>query len=375
MRYNTLDVYNMHKLIGCDILLKNSDIKNRIMSDISSDKTFCIGTYSVIGVVALFMTVLNVITKKGFLTECTGIFAVLCVINVILTLVGGKPGGAIAKGMFALEILCMFTFFLVSGNPDGFSAIWICMLPSLGMYFFNRYRGTAMCIAMLAILIFLLWTPVGQNHLMYPYTDTFKMRFPVLFIAFHMLAFLLETLRVSAYKEMRRLQEYYHELSMRDPLTGVYNRQGMYSVLEHDARYKSASLASVVMLDVDFFKLVNDQYGHLIGDMVLKKMASVLSEISDSLVCRWGGEEFVVVLPNERMQSDMLEKMRTMIKAQQFKCEEKSFNVTASFGACVEENFSIENIDAVIQKADEALYIAKSNGRDRIVYYDALADT
>ncbi len=356
-------------MTGSESLLKNTDFKNRIMSDISNDKTFCIGTYSVIAVVALFMTVLNIITQKGFLTACTGIFAVLCVVNVLLTLFCGKTGGSIAKALFAAEILCMFTFFLVSGNPDGFSAIWICMLPSLGMYFFNRYRGTALCIAMLAILIFLLWTPVGGSLLMYQYTGTFKMRFPVLFIAFHMLAFLLETLRVSAYKEMRRLQDYYHELSMHDPLTDVFNRQGMYSQLEHDARYSSAELASVVLLDIDHFKLVNDKYGHTMGDTVLKAVSSTLSKFSDSLVCRWGGEEFVVVFPNEKVQPELLEKIKSNIGMIKFDCGGQSFNITASFGVCVEENFSAEHVDEAIQKADEALYSAKSNGRNRIVYY------
>lgn len=347
---------------------KIADLKKRILNDVSDSKAFSIGTYTVLAVVTLAMTILNIKTDKGFLTICTGAFAALCAVNILLAVIG-RFAATIAKTLFSIETLCMFTFFLISGNPDGFSAIWICMLPSLGLYFFGRFRGTILCAAMFFIMAFLLWTPYGQPLLMYPYTDTFKMRFPILFIAFHMLAYLLEAMRAYAYDEMRRMQGYYQDLSRRDQLTGMLNRQGMYTALENDEKYRNASLIGVAIFDVDHFKDVNDQYGHNTGDTVLKEFSSLVKTKLDSLVCRWGGEEFVVIYCNRDVSAEMFEQVREEIARHTFSSGNQTFHITASIGVCEESEFDIKNIDVLIGKADEALYKAKSSGRNRLVYY------
>lgn len=348
-------------------LFDGASINRNSLKDISDNKKFCLTTYTVLAVVSYVMTALNVITDKGLLTVCTGAFSALCVINIILTLVG-SVSSVIAKFLFAVEVVCMFTFFLISGNPDGFSAIWICMLPSLGMLFFNRIRGTVLCAFMFAVLAFFLWTPYGSQYLMYPYNNTFKMRFPLLFVAFHLLAFLLETLRAKAYKEMHRLQEYYHDLSGRDLLTELYNRQGMYSELESNEKYKTAKRFGVIMFDVDDFKHVNDKYGHGVGDLVLKEFAAMLKEKFDLLICRWGGEEFIMIYADSSLSEADFEEFKYEVSQKTFYAGE-AFNITISAGFCEAPKFVPEDIDLMIQKADEALYIAKSNGKNRIVNY------
>ena len=353
---------------------KKLELHKYLRDDISSNRSFSIGTYAVLGVVGLIMTVLNVYTDKGFLTLCTGVFTVLCGLCVGLTLIGTVLTH-VARVLFAAGVLCMFTFFLISGNPDGFSAIWICMLPSLGMFFFNRFRGTAMCAVMFAVLVFLLWTPYGQGLLMYDYSATFRMRFPVLFIAFHALAFLLETLRVGAYNEMREMQEYYRDQSLRDPLTGLLNRQGMYSLLEKDEKYAQTPTLGIAMLDIDYFKEVNDVYGHNIGDEVLKTFSSIVQENLDSIVCRWGGEEFVVIFTQDAVHPAGFDLLRGLFEQHVFSDGERNFHVTVSMGVYTTTDFDLQGIDALIGRADEALYKAKANGRNCVVYEsDALAD-
>ena len=173
-------------------------------------------TYAVLGLVSLVMTVMNLFTGKGPLTWCTGAFTLLSLLNVILTQTGPRTRRA-AVALFSIEIIAMFSFFLVTGNPEGFSVIWICMLPSLGLFFFGRDRGSLLCGVMLLILLFFLWTPWGQSILtifqhpnytpsFHGYTDSFKMRFPVLFIAFYLMAFFLESMRLFAYREMSRMR-------------------------------------------------------------------------------------------------------------------------------------------------------------------------
>ena len=343
-----------------------------LTDEIREKKPFSIGTYMVLGIVAVVMTVLNIITDKGILTWCTGVFALLCAVNILLTFINRKAA-EVAKVFFAAEVVLMFTFFLVTGNPEGFSAIWICMLPSLGMFFFDRYRGSAICAAMFLILIFFLWTPYGNGLLIRfgneNYTETFRMRFPILFIAFHVLAFFLETLRANAYKEMRRLQDYYQDLSVRDQLTGMFNRQGMYSALENEEKFKAPKVVGITIFDIDHFKEVNDTYGHNVGDSVLRDFAEIIKSETNALVCRWGGEEFVSIAVDGEVQYGIIDKVKEKVEAHEFSAGDKKFRLTVSAGVMVTEDFDIKAIDAFIDKADKALYVAKNTGRNRIVNF------
>lgn len=343
-------------------------IDNDITDDIRREKSFIIGTYGVLCIVSLVMTVMNVITSKGMLTYCTGIFSAFCVVNIILTLAGQKAA-TVGRFLFSAEVLMMFTFFLVSENPDGFSAIWICMLPSLGMFFFDRIRGSAICLAMFIIMIFLLWTPIGNSYLMYPYTATFKMRFPILFVAFHLLAFLLETLRTNAYKKMKQMQDYYKDLSAKDQLTGIFNRQGLFSEIEKTLNFDVAKKIGVVMFDIDDFKKVNDTYGHNAGDEVLRVIARIISENLSSVVCRWGGEEFLALYVDESVKFDDLENVRKSVEQYEFKAGDLKFGVTVSIGDFNAKCESLDDMDLLISKADKALYKAKNTGKNKVIYF------
>ena len=349
-------------------LRKEASRQDWVISDVSSNRFFSIGTYGVLCLVAAVMTVLNFITNKGFLTICTGVFAVLCVVNIVLSLIGNFAE-TIAKTLYAIEVFCMFTFFLVSGNPEGFSAIWICMLPSLGMFFFNKIKGTILCGAMFFVMAFFLWTPIGNSFLQYNYTDTFKMRFPILFVAFHMLAYLLETLRMNAYNNMLRMQEYYCDLSIRDQLTGLLNRQGMYQALEIDTKYSIADKITVAMFDIDNFKSINDLYGHNAGDLVLKEFSEIISTRLSNIICRWGGEEFVVIFPDNEIELSKFEEVRNLISQKSYSLENKQFSITVSIGIAVDSDLSVGAIDGLINHADEALYKAKTTGKNKIVFY------
>lgn len=340
----------------------------KAVTDEGNRKIFNVSVYSLLGLVSLVMTILNIYTHKGLLTVATGVFAVLCLGNILLTVFSDRFVN-LAKIIFAFEVIVMFTYFLISGNPDGFSAIWICMLPPLGLFFFDRIKGTVICSCMFLLLAFFLWTPLGNSLLRYNYNSTFKTRFPILYLAFLILAYFLETLRVSAYNKIQEMENYYKELSIRDSLTGMYNRQGMYSQLENNDRFKRASKVGAVMFDIDHFKEVNDTYGHKVGDIVLKSIADIIKKNLGILICRWGGEEFVAIYPDEAITFAELEQLRRMIEKNVFTVEKGAFGVTISIGICEEDNFDVENIDLLIDKADKALYEAKNTGRNRTVRF------
>ncbi|WP_293634915.1 sensor domain-containing diguanylate cyclase [Shewanella sp. CG12_big_fil_rev_8_21_14_0_65_47_15] len=166
------------------------------------------------------------------------------------------------------------------------------------------------------------------------------------------------------------------EMAERDPLTNLYNRryteQQFLSIQELCERAENA--IAVVLLDLDFFKKVNDTYGHLAGDECLRVMAQVLSshfKRDVDLLCRYGGEEFVLVLPmcNALNVEEHLNQFRERLAKQIITdpATQKSFSVTVSIGALIADASYNASLDVWLKQADENLYRAKDRGRNCIV--------
>ena len=156
-----------------------------------------------------------------------------------------------------------------------------------------------------------------------------------------------------------------HQMMTTDELTGLLNRREFNQRLEHELNRKDryANQCALVMLDVDHFKSINDHYGHPTGDQVLvtvsKLIASQVREVDS--IARWGGEEFLILLPetDAEQATRVAEKLRIALQAQKLV---QVGGVTASFG--VTEYRQGDDTDALIKRADAALYEAKSAGRN-----------
>jgi diguanylate cyclase (GGDEF)-like protein len=161
-------------------------------------------------------------------------------------------------------------------------------------------------------------------------------------------------------------------LAALDPLTGVYNRRfGLGRLHEEFSRaVRAHSPMGVLMLDIDHFKSVNDTYGHMVGDRLLKSVCGLArsSLREGDVLLRYGGEEFLVVLP--AASTDDLrfvgERIRKFIEDSVMSEGEKSVRVTLSVGGASYPNQNVGNGDELIQLADEALYRAKESGRNRV---------
>lgn len=156
-----------------------------------------------------------------------------------------------------------------------------------------------------------------------------------------------------------------------DTLTGLYNRRKALEVMRAlCSRQGSHADFSLCICDIDFFKKVNDNYGHDIGDEVLQMIAGIFKEEirGNNLVSRWGGEEFLMVFPqcNGDEAYLLLEKLRKRIKSAQIQKEDYCFSVTMTFGLA--EYSSQQGLDATIKEADEKLYMGKEKGRDIIIF-------
>jgi two-component system cell cycle response regulator len=163
------------------------------------------------------------------------------------------------------------------------------------------------------------------------------------------------------------------ERTVRDNLTGLYNRAYLINQIGLLAERNAAQGMglAVLMLDIDHFKRVNDRYGHLAGDGVLREVASVIREStrSEDLVARFGGEEFVVALPISvaHLAFDRADRIRTNLAKRRIRTEGKEIQVTASIGLAFGPPGRTRNEMALIMTADEALYQAKAQGRNCVV--------
>ena len=164
------------------------------------------------------------------------------------------------------------------------------------------------------------------------------------------------------------------ELAVTDPLTNLFNRRYMQNQMEVlvDNACNRGKALSVLTLDIDFFKRINDTYGHDAGDKVLVELSKRIRQNirSVDLACRTGGEEFAIVLPETelRVAGTIAERIRRAIFSKPFKLEdsEKSLNITASIGvACLEG--PNDTPEKILKRADVALYKAKEEGRNRVI--------
>lgn len=171
--------------------------------------------------------------------------------------------------------------------------------------------------------------------------------------------------------EQKRVEERLRELATTDSLTGALTRRRLFEIADEEvgraARY--ARPLALAILDVDHFKAVNDGFGHLVGDEALRRVArAVRGELRrQDHVCRYGGEEFVVLFPETTLEgaTQVVERMRAAVGAIRLVPDGGELRLTASVGV-VAHRWG-ESLESMLRRADEALYTAKQGGRDRVV--------
>jgi diguanylate cyclase (GGDEF)-like protein/PAS domain S-box-containing protein len=180
-----------------------------------------------------------------------------------------------------------------------------------------------------------------------------------------------------AAEHIRQLNSQLESLAMTDELTGLMNRRSFFirgaSEIKRVRRYHTP--LSLLMLDLDGFKTINDQYGHEIGDVMLQSVAQILCVIvrECDLVARMGGEEFSILLPNTKPKDaeNMAERIRLAVEAIECPVPDGIVTVTASIGVSGYSQ-DVADIDAILRNADAAMYQAKRVGRNRIVMYSGI---
>ena len=207
------------------------------------------------------------------------------------------------------------------------------------------------------------------------YSSTIDMIVPAIFFFGAVFVFLVCTLSMQTSDDIKKIYKLEYE-STTDPLMGINNRRSMekklYSEFTRATRYRHS--LSLIMLDIDHFKRINDSLGHQVGDVVLKKLAVlIVATVRETdIVCRYGGEEVLIILPHTCIvdASNVAENLRGEVANYKISIDEgerkgEVVQVTASFGVTALHD-DVESVHCLLGRADRALYFAKEGGRNKV---------
>lgn len=280
----------------------------------------------------------------------------------------------------------LFTFLVIfsyfAGNQS-FGLIWTVCYPLFVIPILGLRKGMIMVVLFYSVIIPMAYLGIGEWD--YGFWDIKGfVRFTIATLAVVYTTCFFEVSANSAYKTIQEIREKekvhliaLEKLSVTDQLTGLSNRRYFddHLAIERKRAKRHNKTLSLIMIDIDHFKNVNDAHGHQVGDSVLREFARLLQDnVRDTdIISRWGGEEFIVLLPSTSSESaiSVAQKIQSAVNSH---CFSGAGKLTASFGVSNVDPNSNSNRESV-NKADQALYQAKNQGRNRVVAYEDIQMT
>ncbi len=274
-----------------------------------------------------------------------------------------------------VSVLSAIGGFVVLGPDVSIQNFFIVIIVMLYFSGYGYYKIKGFFTLVVFFIYFILQFRFGNIPAMVPFTVAEQKIIELIsiFAAFWCVALVCYVYsRDSQHLEGKLIEynKFLRQQASTDTLTGLHNRRSANDFIEKLIKRNDEKGFCVCMCDIDFFKKVNDSYGHDIGDKVLAGVAQTLVESvsEECLVSRWGGEEFLIVFPN--MNGDearaVLETIKTRVKKTEFDTGSRTFTITVTYGLA-EYGFNGDS-EAVVKEADEKLYIGKENGRYQIVF-------
>lgn len=281
-----------------------------------------------------------------------------------------RTGNYRRSSLVIVVLMILLCFYLLcSGGSDNTGPLWFFVLPSLIFYILGFHRGWITLSIVFGLVVCVLFIP-GNFLLQTVYPSAFIYRFCGALFSVSVIAFAYEYTREDGRKELLNMSHKLDLLSRKDDLTGLSNRRDIIERLgdEVDRFERSGKTFSVLIADIDHFKKVNDTYGHAYGDYALQQIASTLCRNIQKrdTVARWGGEEFLIFLPETTIdQAEIIaERLRLAIENKSIVKDSNPVFITVSIG--VAEYQATETINELINAADQLLFQAKHEGRNRV---------
>ncbi len=275
----------------------------------------------------------------------------------------------LASNIIVYLFFTLFIYLVYSGGVENSGILWVYAFPAIALILHNLKQGI---IEILLFILSILAIFIFSNHInmIANYSYELKLHLISSLLLIFILTSIYEYSNNDMFIKMNQLSKKLEMTSTIDTLTNVYNRRGMYKYIKRTMMKtkETNSKFSLLLLDIDHFKKINDTYGHLAGDQVLKDTALIIRNTirKDDIIARWGGEEFLILLPNTTKEEsvNIAQKIRKNIKSKQYNFFKDKVFVTVSIGIS-EDNGSCK-IDNIVGEADKNMYIAKESGRDRV---------
>lgn len=334
-------------------------------------RTNSIVFYFAIAVIGAFMAIVNHDSISTFIATSGIILAVMSVLFAVLQMRDRRFSVVLSIIYFCYVLVLSVGFILTSGERD-FSLMWLMIFPYVAWLVFNEVMALLFSALLLTITVVLLFYPLDGQFFRITYEPDFKNNFIAIMCFVFISALLSDLIRMKTRQKLLAITEKLQKRAYEDSLTGIGNRHDFERFLENGGA-QSDKEAWYAVVDIDYFKLINDSWGHATGDEVLKTIGDVLrNSIRDcDKVFRWGGDEFLIVI-NE-MHAEHFEKylnrIREQIEEMQFAPENGAqIHLTTSIGGT--RGYKNEPSGDCIRRADECLYEAKRKGRNRVVVHE-----
>ena len=325
-----------------------------------------INLYCIVGTLYLILfSIQSFITHQFELTTILALCAFFAISNSLYLHHTGnyKRAGDIV----VIMTIILFLHLISTGGIDNTGPLWSYTLPPLALFIYGLSKGSlALSVFILVSMLLMFFPDNGIQSTNYSYN--FKVRYFSTFFGVCLISFICEYSRYHSNNLLKKLQKTIQLEAHTDVLTGLYNRRYMHEKIDkliHKTQLNSKP-CSILLCDLDHFKSINDNYGHPCGDQVLIETASRMKSClrSNDIAARWGGEEFMIILPDTNQDAAFLvaEKLRKQLCKQEICCSKDSLPVSMSIGMLqITTGYNLEDI---LNNVDDALYAAKRNGRN-----------
>jgi diguanylate cyclase (GGDEF)-like protein len=343
-------------------------IKNESKSNGELQQTHVISLFSLVGMSMTFvMGVISLFNSNYVLTITLFVSSIIyCLAYVALK----KYNKLNLSSFIIIYSLYILMFYLVfTGGVEQTGPLWIFIVAPVSVYVLGLSYGLVNLLFFISVVAIIMFSPIEMPQYA-TYSTEFKVRLILSFLTTTFLSALYEYSRMLSYNSALKLGKKYQQLALSDPLTTLANRRNALTILQQEKSRVSRNneSLSVLLCDLDHFKMVNDKYGHNCGDIVLTELAQVFKQSvrQQDCVARWGGEEFLFILPQTSAEQAFIiaEKIRTNVQHHKVLFHKQEISLTISMG--ISQLTDNQTIDELINNADRYLYQAKKNGRNQV---------
>jgi diguanylate cyclase (GGDEF)-like protein len=320
--------------------------------------------YSILLIMIAYFAIIGTLNITLFYAPEIAFFDYLGLVLALIIFRFVSRGGnfKVASWAVIVSIAAVLLAFVHLAEGRNYSLMWVTILPPFAFFLLGRRNGSWVSAVILLYCSWYIYQLTQQqvtanlglgalfNFIEVATAQVFLFRF-------------YENSRQEAYDQLQKT-------AITDPLTKIYNRLHLDNTLKSliAQANRSRQAVSILLLDVDHFKAVNDKYGHLVGDKVLIRLCEVVRETvrETDAVGRWGGEEFLVICPNTDQQQ-AIQLGQRIIENIRAEAVENDIHITVSIGAATYSAGATDSLDRLLSSADENLYRAKRGGRNQIV--------